>query len=428
MRHHKRYRRLSFEKRVKLVLIINSGKGSAQSAAKELNVSRQAIYDEIKNHFIYTDTIKVGTYPCSHSKTCHLLFTKRPCHNLNCEHYTAASCERLSKFPFVCNKCEKRRTCIFERRFYNPNNANETALVLRRDARLKDYENDPNVAFVDKVISPIIENGNSLNHALNATSIAMPVSSRTIRRWLYNGGLSCHRHMLPMWNSYQKKSPFNPVKRTHMKSYDVIENRMYADFSRFTLGNPSLHHAQTDTVVGKLTDKRALMTIHFTDCNFMFGYLYKKGSPRSFLKRFETLRLALGDKLFYTLFPAILTDNGTEMSLLYTIEFSAIDGEQKGRVFYCDPYNSSQKGSVEKNHQFVRRVIPRGKSMDDPEITDAFINHMFSHINGIVREKFNNKTPYQLFKDKYGVMVLDALGIRFIEPQDVDLRSARFFK
>lgn len=45
MRHRKRYRRLSFEKRVKLVLIINSGKGSAQSAAKELNVSRQAIYD-----------------------------------------------------------------------------------------------------------------------------------------------------------------------------------------------------------------------------------------------------------------------------------------------------------------------------------------------------------------------------------------------
>ena len=53
---------------------------------------------------------------------------------------------------------------------------------------------------------------------------------------------------------------------------------------------------------------------------------------------------------------------------------------------------------------------------------------MFSHINGIVREKFNNKTPYQLFKDKYGVKVLDALGIRFIDPQEVDLRSARFFK
>ena len=32
-------------------------------------------------------------------------------------------------------------------------------------------------------------------------------------------------------------------------------------------------------------------------------------------------------------------------------------------VFYCDPYVSNQKGRLEKNHEYIRYVIPKGRSM-----------------------------------------------------------------
>ena len=33
------------------------------------------------------------------------------------------------------------------------------------------------------------------------------------------------------------------------------------------------------------------------------------------------------------------------------------------QVFYCDPNMSQQKGSCENNHEFIRRIIPKGRSM-----------------------------------------------------------------
>ena len=42
-----------------------------------------------------------------------------------------------------------------------------------------------------------------------------------------------------------------------------------------------------------------------------------------------------------------------------------MNGEIKTRVFYCDPYSSWQKGMIEKNHEFIRYIIPSGKSFDN---------------------------------------------------------------
>lgn len=39
-------------------------------------------------------------------------------------------------------------------------------------------------------------------------------------------------------------------------------------------------------------------------------------------------------------------------------------GEVQCMMFYCDPMNSNQKSECEKNHEFIRYVIPKGKTMD----------------------------------------------------------------
>ena len=69
-----------------------------------------------------------------------------------------------------------------------------------------------------------------------------------------------------------------------------------------------------------------------------------------------------GLKTFRKLFPVILTDNGSEFK--YTLELEhTIDSAKRTRIFYCDPQASWQKAHIEKNHEYIRYVILKGKSL-----------------------------------------------------------------
>jgi IS30 family transposase len=73
---------------------------------------------------------------------------------------------------------------------------------------------------------------------------------------------------------------------------------------------------------------------------------------------------ALGADCFKALFPAILGDNGSEFSNPKALELDA-PGNRRTRVFYCDPNAPFRKPNVELNHEFIRRVLPKGTSFDN---------------------------------------------------------------
>ena len=96
----------------------------------------------------------------------------------------------------------------------------------------------------------------------------------------------------------------------------------------------------------------------------------------------NNLRKTLGDSLYRKLFQVLVTDNGFEFSLLDEIEVDS-NGELISRVFFCNPYSSSQKGACEKNHEFIRYILPKGKSFDS--LTQKDVDLIFSHINSTPR-------------------------------------------
>lgn len=55
---------------------------------------------------------------------------------------------------------------------------------------------------------------------------------------------------------------------------------------------------------------------------------------------------------------------------------------------------SNQKGRLEKNHEYIRYVIPKGRSMY--RYTQDDINLMTSHINSTARDSLNGATPFDL--------------------------------
>ncbi len=62
--------------------------------------------------------------------------------------------------------------------------------------------------------------------------------------------------------------------------------------------------------------------------------------------------------------PAILTDRDPCFSDIEGICFSKITGEERCKLFFCDPYVSSQKPNVENLNKQLRLFFPKGKSVD----------------------------------------------------------------
>lgn len=123
----------------------------------------------------------------------------------------------------------------------------------------------------------------------------------------------------------------------------------------------------------------------------MLIILLKDKTQNEVINALNVLCEALGIEVFKQLFPVILTDRGTEFLYPEALECDFY-GEIKTRLFYCDPQCSWQKGALEKNHEFIRYVLPKGSSFDC--LTQEDVTLLANHINSVRREKFHGKTPY----------------------------------
>ena len=91
-------------------------------------------------------------------------------------------------------------------------------------------------------------------------------------------------------------------------------------------------------------------------------------------------------------------------------------------MFFTNPYRSTDKASCERNHEFIRYVIPKGKSLDF--LTQEKVELLFSHINSYVRESNKNKTPYDLMVERFGIEFMEIIGIKRISPKDICLKPS----
>jgi IS30 family transposase len=123
--------------------------------------------------------------------------------------------------------------------------------------------------------------------------------------------------------------------------------------------------------------------------------------------------------LFRKLFSCIVTDRGTEFSNPVAFE-TAPDGSARTRIFYCDPQAAWQKPHVELNHEFIRRILPKGKSFDHLDQDD--IDQMMNHINSYRREKLNFSSPAAALSSLFGKEVLSLLNVKIIPANRIVLK------
>lgn len=391
---------------------------SYRKIAELLNVNVSTISREVKRNIrTYSISNHMVIVECIHKDNCERLkgSSKSKMCSINCPDYELRKCDRFStkNAKPVCNSCPNNAKCKLARKKYIANVANnkyELRILLRPKIRITQEQFD----FINKLFSEKMTKGQSISVIYQNHKDEIMISENTVRNYLKRGLLKSNQLDMIRPRFTANKS----VKRRVIKNVDLLNGRTYEDYINYTKEKDILI-VQLDTVVGKLVDNKKILTIHWPSFHFQIGILLEKLSPSFVNNALMELKNKLGLETYKILFQVILTDNGIEFSLLDEIENDE-NGELITKVFFCDPYKSSQKGSCERNHEFIRYVLPKGVSFDNLNQKD--VDLIFSHINSTPRNSLGFKTPFELFKTAFGIDVLRILNINEINKDDVHLK------
>jgi IS30 family transposase len=276
------------------------------------------------------------------------------------------------------------------------------------------------IRYLDGFVSPLVKQQQSPHHICVTNKDSIMVSERTIYRLLDACILSARNIDLP------RKVRFSARKHTvHVKIDRTCRiGRDYDCFTTYVNDHPCTPITELDSVEGKKGGK-VLLTIHFVKAEMMLAFLRDHNDSQSVINIFERLYLELRPDRFMNLFKLCLADNGSEFSNPKAIEFDA-QGNRRTHLFYCNPSAPYQKGSAERNHEFIRYFIPKGKDISSYSQVD--ISLMMDHINSYGRGSLGNKCPYDMFAFLYGKEMLDLLECHKILPGDVTLNKSIFHK
>lgn len=334
-----------------------------------------------------------------------------------CRAYKNSLCIKLQHPPYVCNTCSSKRKCKLDRAYYISHQADAMARRRYSDARSKPHLRGEEMEALDKLISPLIRKGQPLTHIFSAHYGEIPVSQRTLYNYIENSQLSIGDIDLRRKVGYRPRKKKKDFSEKFMNQ-NFRKTRSYTDFLEYIGKHPNTQYVEMDTVKGVREKGKRILTILFVNQNFMLTFLLPDGTAESVVDQFDWLTSALGLEVFRKLFPVILTDNGSEFKHTMEMEFTE-KKERRTRIFYCDPQASWQKPHIEKNHEYIRYVLPKGKSFSPYDQDDMVL--LMSHINSTKREKLGRKSPFELFTQQEQQKLISVLGLHEIPADEINL-------
>lgn len=422
-----KHKHLTLADRFKIESMLKDNE-SFKSIGRELDKDCTTIAKEIKPHIYFK---KVGGYgrifnDCVNRRKCDYtnLCSKKECRykicknckvcSFHCPDFEKDACEKLEKPPYVCNGCKLRQKCTLEKHLYSASFAQKEYDDIKRECRSGICISEKELLALDDIISPLVKKGHSIHHILANNRSEIMFSEKTIYNYFDKGLFSAINLDLPRKVRFKKR-------RSNHDSFKIDKGcrigRTYSDFEEYLSNYPDTPIVQIDTVIGERGGK-VLLTIHFVKTEFMIAFLRERNTASSVISVFDNLYERLGSDTFKRLFKVILTDNGSAFSNPLAIEKDN-DGNERTKVFYCNASCPCQKGAIEVNHEFIRRIIPKGKSFDRFKQDD--INKMMNHINSYKRASLGDKSPYEMFKIIYGRKISEALESESVSPNDIIL-------
>lgn len=409
---------------------------SATELARGLNIDISGLIKHIKKYRYLKETTSFNK--CGRKHQCHITnvcdkcvyapYRKDPkecafCRKNNCNQKCSMftkipQCNKIKKFPYVCNGCSKISYCHLSHFLYDPQMTWKNILLERSNSRKGTHAGDEEFKRLSKLLVPLIkEKHQSLPQIFHTHKEEIRWSYPTILKFVDNGLIPELKNIdltkRVRYPAHYRKKHDEPT------NYAFLTNRTYDDFVAYISENSFMEVVEMDTVLSCKGVDTCLLTLLFRKSNYMLAFLLENKSTAEVEKLFGWIKRKLGMQLYQKTFACILTDNGSEFADPKSIEFDEETGVRVSRLFYCDPGKSGQKGKIEKNHVELRKVFPKG--CDLSKFNQYQVNTALSHINSEPRAILNGNCPGIIAKVFLDEKVLDLNEYKFVDPDLVNL-------
>lgn len=392
---------------------------------------------EVRKHRYIKKKERSGTTrdnPCARQETCRKknICDRRgkykcriPCRKCltcykHCADFKPITCDIEHKAPYVCNGCEQFRKCNFDKYIYNGEAAQKEYQRRLSVSRQGIDMSKDDLMELDGLISPLIRQGQPVAHIFAHHGEDIPCSIRSIYRYVAQGSLSVRNIDMRRVVRYKPRRKVSGKRPSPQKKV----GHTYEYFLKYVEEHPGVRVVEMDLVEGQKGGK-LLLTLLVRNMRLMLAYLVDNKEMLTIVTVLDRLEQTVGTGNFREMFPLLLTDNGNEFADPAAFEYG-INGEQRTRIFYCEPRMSNQKGQLEKNHEYIRYLLPKGSSFDD--LTQEAVTRMTNHINSTVRPGLEGRSPTDLALQCYEPKLLEKLGIERIHGDSVCLTRDLFRK
>lgn len=421
----------NLQKRLTLSRLLSKG-SSAKEIGEILNMDPTSISREIKRNRVQTQEQRIEgsiCFTCINKTNCCL---KKQCGSLicghrcvgcrslkKCRHYLEFKCQKTKRFPYICNGCPKAKNCPLEQFLYLPDEAEDKArerLVLTREGvnlTSEEYEIQNNI-----LKTAIIENGQSIHHALVVHKDELNCTEKTLYRRIDKGIYTVRNHHLPRQVKLKKRK----IKKKYEYNHDPKIDRtghFHSDWIIYKYKNGITFYHQMDFLGAPKKSKKEILVFTIPEMQFSLLYLIENATQEKITKLFDSIEREIGTNNFRKLFSAILTDRDTVFDDFTSLEFNS-DGILRTKIFFCNPGESNQKANVENFNAQLRVIFPKHSLLDSYTQNDLYF--AASNLNSRHLNSIDDKTPADLFIEVFGIELFEALHLKKIKGDEVKLK------
>ena len=398
----------SYSDRLAIENMLNEG-NSIKEIAKDIKRDSSNIIREINRHISFSyPSVYNNQHPCIKWKTCNV--RDIDCY-LICKNIEYKICPKLIKSPHVCNDCTSKSGCRYVKKYYKSRDAQDEYTNKLSNCRTGLQYNHKEYIILIERLCPLIIRTKSVYHSVIAINIEFNLNFNkwTIYKQIERKQLPIKSSDLPRSRRKKKTDKDTNYKRD-------INGYTYEDYLIYKNDNPLACETQMDTVEGiKKQNEPFLLTLEIVPINFLFIFKIDSQTKAEVIKKLILFKDIIGKETFDKIMEILLTDNGHEFFIIEEL----LSVSSNIHLFYCHPYSSYEKGSIENNHELIRRVIPKGVSLKP--YTQKDFDLLCSHINSLFRESLDGKCPFDLIENYVPLDKIHKLGLNKINPLDVCL-------
>lgn len=171
-------------------------------------------------------------------------------------------------------------------------------------------------------------------------------------------------------------------RRTPPRTKPLTDRTFIDHRPAYINGRTRVGHAEGDFIVSGKSGKGRLLVI--TDRKLRVSFL----EQLCHLSLSEVTAACLRIKQHYPEWKSMTTDN--DILFRHHKELELTLGI---RIYFCHPYHSWEKGSVENANKYIRRYVPKGS--DISQYTKKFICKLEHRLNRRIMAVLHYRTPYE---------------------------------